>query len=328
MRLEFGKVKALIDQHHRFVLTTHINPDGDGLGCEIGLASFLKQKGKQVSILNHSITPWNYKFLDPNEQIQQFHPATHANLVADADVIFVLDTNSPHRLASLKEDVQKSKACKICIDHHLDKVDFADLYLIDEASAATGQIIYTLCNYLDSSLINEEMATALYVAIMTDTGSFRFPKTDSELHRMIAHLIERGADPVATYQQVYEQSSAQRLQLLGKALAGLGTLRQNKVAYLTVSWEMFRETGTEEADTDNFVTYTLLIQGVQIGLLFTELLDGVKISFRSKGDIEINKLAQEFGGNGHKNAAGAHVTNTRLSDILPAVLERAQDYTT
>lgn len=328
MLVEFEKLRELIDHHHRFVLTTHINPDGDGIGCEVALASFLRQRQKEVAILNHSPTPENYQFLDPDKDILQYNPTSHANLLARADVIFVLDTNSPQRLESLKEDVVKSSAVKVCIDHHLDTIEFADFHLIDENAAATGQIVYRLLHHLDHSAVNQKIATALYVAIMTDTGSFRFPKTDSELHRIIAQLIEFGADPVATYQQVYEQGSAQRLKLLGMALAGLTTERNNRIAYLTVTRKMLEETKTEEADTDNFVTYPLAIRGVQIGLLFTELRDGVKISFRSKGDIEINKLAQEFGGNGHKNAAGARVQRATLDDVLPSVLKHAQQYLT
>lgn len=323
---ELNKVRSLIESHHRFLLTTHINPDGDGLGCEIALAAYLQQKGKHADIINHSATPWNYQFLDPDQRILQFDSRQHTSIVSQAEVIFVLDTNTPHRLESMEEFILTSPAKKVCIDHHLDTTEFADMYLIDDSCAATGEIVFRLIDYLDSKSFTREIAHALYVAIMTDTGSFRFPKTDSGLHRMVARLIEEGADPVEAYHQVYEQSSPHRLRLLGKSLSTLETLQENKIAYLTIDQEMFRETGADEEDIDNFVTYPLSIQGVQIGLLFTELNNGVKISFRSKGEIPINKLAQEFGGNGHKNAAGARVLNARLSEIVDQVLDRAQHY--
>lgn len=323
---QFEACRNIIADAQRFVLTTHVNPDADGLGCELALAQYLQRKGKEVHILNHSATPWNYKFLDPAFQIVQFNPERDAALILNADVIFVLDTNSPDRLQSLKPFVLQSKATKICIDHHLDKVEFADHYIIDEASAATGEILYHLLRFLDEKAVNKEIAVPLYAAIMTDTGSFRFPKTDAELHKIIAHLIEASADPVEIYQQVYEQNSPNRVRLLGKALSTLNVVHNGKVACIQVTREMFKETATSEEDTDNFVTHTLGINGVQIGILVTELADGIKISFRSKGDIPVHKLAQEFGGNGHKNAAGARVQNGILSEEVQKVLERSKQY--
>ncbi|MBI3579337.1 MAG: bifunctional oligoribonuclease/PAP phosphatase NrnA [Ignavibacteriales bacterium] len=323
---EFEQCKTIIARARRFVLTTHVNPDADGLGCELAFARYLQRKGKDVHILNHSSTPWNCKFLDPAQQIVQFNAERDAALILNADAIFVLDTNSPDRLQSLKPFVLQSKATKICIDHHLDKAAFADNYIIDEASAATGEILYRLLRFLDEKTINKEIAGPLYAAIMTDTGSFRFPKTDSELHIIIAHLIEAGADPVEIYQQVYDQSSPNRVRLLGKALSTLEMAHGGRVACITITQEMFKETKTSEEDTDNFVTHTVGIRGVQIGLLVTELADGIKISFRSKGDIPVHKLAQEFGGNGHKNAAGARVQNGTLGEVVQKVLERSKQY--
>ncbi|MBI3587158.1 MAG: bifunctional oligoribonuclease/PAP phosphatase NrnA [Ignavibacteriales bacterium] len=323
---EFETCKNIIARSQRFVLTTHVNPDADGLGSELALARYLQRKGKDVHILNHSSTPWNCEFLDSEQKIIQFNPERDAAFILNADAIVVLDTNSPDRLESLKPFVLQSSATKICIDHHLDKAEFANPYIIDEASAATGEILYRLFRFLDEKAIDKEIAVPLYAAIMTDTGSFRFPKTNSELHKIIAHLLEAGADPVEIYQQVYEQSSSNRVHLLGKALSTLEVVHDGKVACMTVTWEMFKETKTSEEDTDNFITHTMGIRGVQIGLLVTELADGVKISLRSKGDIPVHKLAQEFGGNGHKNAAGARVQQGTLSDVIQQVLERSKHY--
>ncbi len=327
LQKEFEQCRAIIAENTRFVLTTHVNPDGDGLGSEIALAEFLKALGKHATILNHSLTPYYYEFLDPGQEILQFKADLHAGIIREADVIFVLDTNSPDRLVSLKPFVLDSKARKVCIDHHLDKVDFADLYILDDPSAATGEIVYRLLQFLGQHRFNNQIATALYTAIMTDTGSFRFPKTDAEIHRQVAHLIECGADPVAIYQQVYEQGNAGRLQLTGKALSTLQTTQDGKVASILATTEMFRSTETSEVDTDNLINYTLSIKGVQIGLMLTEVDEGVKIGFRSKGEIWINRLAKEFGGNGHKNAAGARVPNGTIDELLPKVLERAKNYT-
>ena len=326
MQHEFELFKKIVEQGKRFVLTTHVNPDGDGLGCEIALAEFLALRGKETHILNHSETPYYYRFFDVRGAIQKFDPAQHSRILQEADVIIVLDTNSPDRLASLKDYVLASKAKKICIDHHLDTTDFADLYILDEPSAATGEILYRLLAFLNGDSFSTETATALYTAIMTDTGSFRFPKTDPEVHRQAAHLIECGADPVAVYQHIYEQGSAGRIQLLGKALSTLQFAHDGKVAALYITKSMFDETKTSGVDADNIVNYTLAINGVQIGIMLSEMEGGIKMNFRSKGDIWINKLAKEFGGNGHKNAAGARVLNGNLHELLQESINRSKSY--
>lgn len=322
----FESCKKIVEEKQRFVLTTHVNPDGDGLGSEIALARYLQHRGKTVVILNHSTTPPNYQLLDPKKEIIQFQPDLHADLIREADAIFILDTNHLSRLRSLEPFVRETRAIKICIDHHLDKDDTADLYLIDESATATGEIVYRLIQYLNGESIDPEIARALYTAIMTDTGSFRFPKTDPEIHRVAAHLIELGADPPTIFQEIYEKSTVNTLHLLGKALSNLKTACSGRVAYMVVTRQMFEETGTKEYETDNFIDFTMRIGGVQIGLLFNELEDGVKISFRSKGDIPVNKLAKEFGGNGHLNAAGARLFNARLEETIKAVLEKAGSY--
>lgn len=323
----FETFKVIVDSNQNFVLTTHINPDGDGLGTECALAYFLKQLGKDALILNHSATPSNYEFLNQIFPIQQFNPFQHTSLVEKADVVIIIDTNSPERLGNLKTAVLQNTGVKVCIDHHLDPEEFADLYILDEPSSATGEIVYRLLNYLnDRQPIDKKIASSLYTAIVTDTGSFRYPKTDPEVHKIVAHLIQAGADPVAIHEAVYEQSSIERLRLLGKALSNIQLAHDGKVAYIVLTKELFADTGTEEVDTDFFVPYTLSIAGVQVGLMFSELDDCIKINFRSKGDIWINELAKHFGGNGHKNAAGARIAHVPMNDLVSQVLELVEVY--
>jgi bifunctional oligoribonuclease and PAP phosphatase NrnA len=326
MRKEFDACRELFDTKQRIVLSTHVNPDPDAIGSEIALAVYLRSRGKEVAILNHSATPANCLFLDRQQSIKLFDPAVHADIIANADLIVVLDANQPDRIQSLRPFVDQSTATKICVDHHLERQAFADVYVVDEEAAATGEILFNLLLYCDPSSISEEIATALYAAIMTDTGSFRFPKTDAVLHRIIAELIERGADPVSIFHKTYEQGTAQRLRLLGNVLSTLEVAHDGKVASVFVTRAMFQNTGTTEEDTENFVTYALTIAGVEIGLMFTELTDGIKISFRSRSDIAVNTLAQEYGGNGHKNAAGARTNERELDKVIRAVLERSKAY--
>ena len=328
MRLEseFEACKMLIDGNESFILTTHIHPDADGLGSELALASYLLSRGKKVRILNHSATPQNCLFLDPHSRVLQFNPSRDAGLFEKAEVIFILDVNQLDRLGELRPFLIQSTAKKVCIDHHPDREDFAELCIIDEEAAATGEILYHLLGQLDQPSLSQEVATCLYTAIMTDTGSFRFPKTDGDLHRIVADLLDHGADPVSSYQDHYEQESLGSLRLLARAMGSITLTHGGAVASMVVTRGDFQETGTTEPDTHSFITKALMIRGVIVGLLLTETDDGVKISFRSKGDIPINKLAQEFGGNGHKNAAGARLQGETLDNILPILLQRVQQY--
>lgn len=326
MPAEFDKFRAIIDLHTNFVLTTHVNPDGDGLGTEVALAIYLQKNGKQVTILNCSATPDNYLFLAQFYPIHQFDPSLHTQIIEDADVIIVLDTNHPDRLVTMKSVFSSSKALKICIDHHPEPADFADLYILDESSTATGEIIYRLLSYLTVQNLDRETAIALYTAIMTDTGSFRYQKTDAETHKIIAQLIQMGADPSAIYGHVYERGSINRLRLLGLALANMQIAQDGKLAYIVLTREMLDQTSTTEIDTEAFVPFCMSIDGVQIGLMFSELNGIVKVSFRSKGDIWINELAKEFGGNGHKNAAGARIPHSNLEELIPQVIKHAELY--
>ena len=323
---QFDLFKRIIDPARRIVLTTHLNPDGDGIGSELALAAYLTESGKDVNILNHSATPDFYQFLDSGNTVRQFDPSAHARIIKEADVIIIVDTNHPDRIADLRDHVLESPAKKIVIDHHLDPHPFADLSVIDDSCAATGEIIFRLLEHLGASPLSPSAATALYAAIMTDTGSFRYPKTDGELHRIVAKLLDCGVDPVETYRQIYDQAPLNRIVLLGKALSTLETFHDGRVAVIAVDRNLFHQTGTTESDVERFVPFAMGIKGVQIGLLFVELQDHVKISFRSLGDIWVNRLAQEFGGNGHKNAAGARVNSTTLKDLKKSVVDRSHHY--
>jgi len=318
---ELEKALALLRESDTIVLTTHVNPDGDGIGSELALSRALRLfLSRHVTILNPNPTPGNYEFLDAEREIRTFEPPRDESTMRDADLIVVVDTSQPGRLRNVGDAMLRSRARRLCIDHHLDPADFADACLIDEEACATGEILLPLVEELTAGNVDIQMATCLYAAIMTDTGSFRYPRTDAHLHRMVARLIEYGADPVAIYDRIYDQWSAGRFQLLGRALSGLEILCEGRLAVMTVTREMLRDTGTTETETDNFSTYPMSIGGVVLGILFIELADGVKMSFRSKGDVWANQLAQAFGGNGHKNAAGARVFDRPLGEIRNDVL--------
>jgi phosphoesterase RecJ-like protein len=243
----------------------------------------------------------------------------------EAELIVVLDCNDPARLDTMRDAVVASPASTLCIDHHLDPVPFADHYLLDDDATSTGELVYRLLQAL-SAEVTPQIAEALYCAIMTDTGSFRYARTDPEIFRIAAHLVECGADPVQSYTNVYEQWSPGRLKLLGEMLAGLRLGAGGRLASVAITRDMLQRTGTTEEDTDTFTTYPMSIAGVAAGILFLETSAGIKISFRSRGNLPINTLAQKFGGNGHRNAAGARLAATHLHDVMQRVLEAAEHH--
>ncbi len=315
--------KQLVDGGRKFVLTTHVNPDGDGLGSEIALNRFLEKLGKESVILNYSETPSNHVFLDPDRKIKQFDEGRDSKTLLEADVLIALDMNNSSRLRSMEKPFLESKAKKAIIDHHLEAKDFVDYQLIDLDSPATGEIVYKCLAGYDSKLLDKQIADALYAAIMTDTGSFRFPRTDAEVHRIVAHLLELGVDPYYIYNNLYEQSSLGRTRLLGEVLAGIKLAYDGRLSYFTITQEQLKRNGVSLDETDNMVNNAGTIGGVVVMIFFLELPDGVKISFRSKGDIPVNELAKMYGGGGHKNASGARLYDVRLGETVENVLRDA-----
>jgi bifunctional oligoribonuclease and PAP phosphatase NrnA len=326
MDVTLDQVYSVFENNSSFVITTHINPDGDAIGSEVALAAFLSNSGKDVLIVNESETPANLKFLASLHPIAHFSEMKDTDRILISDVFIALDANQTSRFQAVWDVVKKGKSYKLCIDHHLSRENFADGFFVDEKASATGEIIYQLLASKDRSAISTPIADALYAAIMTDTGSFRFPSTTSGVHKIISDLIDRGANPSLLYQKIFEEGPVNKLLLLGKALESLHVAHQGAVAYIILRQSAFTETGTTEEDTDNIINFTLTIGGVKIGMMFTEFPNSIKVSFRSKGQIPVNKLAQEFGGNGHLNAAGARLTNLPLDDIVNKVVERSKQY--
>jgi phosphoesterase RecJ-like protein len=327
MTTAFAHFNELVSTASTIVITSHINPDGDAIGSETALALFLKDMGSSVRVINQSPTPDNLQFLsDEIFPVELYEQTRHAALIRAADLIIIVDTNAPNRFFALAGDIAANNGRTICIDHHLEPEEFADLYIVDAEATATSELLYRLFHYIKADGITTAVARALYAGIMTDTGSFRFPKTDVETHTITADLLRRGVDPSAMYQAIYDNGPVNKLQLLGRALDSIRTIESGAVAWMVLRQNDFDETTTVAADTDNLINYTLSIGGVRIGLLFTDVDGVVKVSFRSKGDIWINKLAKEFGGNGHKHAAGARITGRAIDDIIGEVTSRARTY--
>jgi bifunctional oligoribonuclease and PAP phosphatase NrnA len=325
--IDFQLLKQIISESDSFLITTHVNPDADALGSEIALYLILKELGKEVFIVNYSETPYNLLFLDKSGAIETYEEGKHNPVIYAIDVIIALDFNKWDRTVKMKQALIKSKALKICIDHHLDPENIADHFFIDINYSACGEIIYDFIKKTDIVSMTYELAYPLYAAIMTDTGSFRFERTTQELHIIASEMLKLGVIPGEVFDKIYDQSKFSKFKLLGRSLNSL-TLSANGgyISYMILTRKDFSETGAVESDTDGFVNFALSVENVKIGILFVELKEGFKVSFRSKGNISVNQLAKEYGGGGHTNAAGARFFTNNLYELLPEILNKAAEY--
>ncbi len=322
----FTDLNSIIEKYETFIITTHVNPDADAIGSELAFYFLLKKKNKRVKVINTSETPEYLTFLDKDSITEQYSAKLHDFEITKADALIALDLNQISRTARMSSVIEKSNIFKVCIDHHQDPEDFADLLINDITYTATGEIIYDFIEQTYPDNFDLNIAENLYAAIMTDTGSFRFERTTSKTHMIAAKLLDMKVNPTEIYNQIYDQNSYSKLKLLGTALSELKIIHENRLAYMVITQELLKLFNTKETEVDGFVNYCVSIKGVQIGLLFFELKNGIKISFRSKGKIAVNKLASEFEGGGHQNAAGSRIFDCKLDDYLNEVLYAAKKY--
>ncbi len=319
----------LIASNNSFVLTTHINPDGDALGSELGLAEWLMSIGKTVAIYNFSPVPENFYFLDEERPIvKQFDASRDSGAISSADVFMLLDTNDPDRTKSLGTLLQDHKM-PVLVDHHLEPKQFAKISFIDTEATSTGEMVYRLIQDMMPKFggkISPKAAQAMYVAIMTDTGSFKFPRTDSDILRTCADLIDLGADPVKCYNETYNSAKASRLKLIGASLASIKFFFDDKLATQLITQDDLKTAGASPEEVDGFVQFPLQVKSLVFSIFFLQLPNGWKISFRSRGEeSSAAEVAKTFGGNGHFNAAGARVyENIPFDDLLKQVCEAVE----
>jgi phosphoesterase RecJ-like protein len=222
---------------------------------------------------------------------------------------------------------RNSTATMVLIDHHLKPEGWFDVEFIRDTAAATGELVYEIIEAIDPSLIDEEIATALYTAIVTDTGSFRYSNVSPRLHRIVADILERGEiEPAPIHETIYDRESMPSLRLLGRMLNRIRLRYDGQLAYSVVTQRMVEDTGASWDDKKGFVNYVLSIEGVKAALLFSEVDDGSKISFRSEASVRVDEWARSFGGGGHRNAAGAYVKRPTFEKAIEDVVEAAPRY--
>jgi phosphoesterase RecJ-like protein len=323
MTEEIVRLLSVISNSKRIAISTHINPDGDAIGSALGLYFYIVGKGIEVLIINPGDTAYNLKFLPGENFIHVYNPVIDDKYLMSCDTIIIVDLNDITRLRSLGETIIKSQATKVVVDHHLEPKEFADLYIVDTEASSAGEIVCRILNADKNYKLSQDAATALYVAIMTDTGSFRFPRTTGDVHRIIGDLIDHGADPVMIYDEIYNREPLRVKKLFGYGISAVDIHFEGKVAIMSITKDMFNRSGAKPEEIENFVEKLLSIDGVRIGILLCDEYDqnDIRISFRSKGEFGIRELAQKFGGGGHFYASGARVNNGKIEEVKERILE-------
>lgn len=308
----------LIQQSQTILVAAHESPDGDALGSTLALTSALREMGKDVVAYNRDKVPPEYAFLPGSDSITQSQDER-----TGFDAGFVLDAGDLQRAGTWMRN-----SCKtlVNIDHHPFSKDFGDFYFVDTEACATGVMIYRLLQACEHK-ISTEVATCIYTAILSDTGSFRYSNANPEAFRVAGEMVACGVDPWSIASGLYENQSHERLRLLALALPTLQTSACGLYASIAVTLEMYASSGACEEDTDRFINYPRSVRGVEVAIFFRQLNEkSFKVGFRSKGNIDVGALARAMGGGGHHNAAGATVDGsldsvqgwvyTRVAELL------------
>jgi len=298
----------------RAVLTTHLNADGDGAGSQAAVASWLRANGTDVWIINPTPFPNSFRFLVQREEwIVPAGSSRARDLCDQADLAVVLDTGEVPRIGRVRDLIRDLPT--VVVDHHPPgEHAIGGILFRDPEACATGELIYDLILAADGPW-TDDIALGIYVAILTDTGSFRFSNSSSGSHQIVADMIERGVQPESVYERVYGGAPLKRYQLLRHALGTLEYDEEYGISWMTVPSEAFDELDATGEDIEGMVDVPRSIEQTQVGLLFRKTSKGdIKVSFRSSGSVDVNKLARRFGGGGHVKASGA---------IVPGPLEQA-----
>jgi phosphoesterase RecJ-like protein len=317
-------LRPLLHKARTAALLTHVDPDGDGIGAQICLQAYLRGIGLEARVLNTEPLPLRYRFLDPGGAVEVYDPARHEAFVRDADLVFMLDNSSVSRMGPLEAAVRACRGVTVCIDHHNVVEDFWKVNILDPEACATGELVFQIIKALGGRP-DRRAAQAAYVSLVTDTGYFRFSKTSPRCHEAAAEMLAAGVEPPRVYEEVYERDSAALVRLSGAALAALRLEGDGRLAWISLTLEQIAACRAESEDTSDIVNELLRIDGVRLAVFFKELPGGrTKLSLRSKGDLDVNRLAASFGGGGHTNAAGA-VLGVPLERAFETVLRPCRD---
>jgi phosphoesterase RecJ-like protein len=322
MSVDWTPFVEFVRRHRRFLLMTHVRPDGDALGSELALAGALRQLGKTVRVVIASNLPPRYRFLDPDgTRVERYAPPGDG--FRDTDAVIVVDTGTWNQLGDFGPFLKELPVPRLVIDHHRTQDDLGGPHLVDTGAEAAGRLVYEACLALGAQL-TPEIADALFLALATDTGWFRHPSTAPRTFALAEELVKAGANPTALYDQLFERNPLGKLRLTGRALDRLRTVAGGQVAYTEIFLADYEETGSTPPDTEDLINFPRSVEGVEVALLFIEQrAGGVKVSFRSRGTVDVDALAERFGGGGHRLASGATLPGA-MAEALATVLQAVE----
>ncbi len=326
---EFQAFKASLEQAKRILISTHLLPDGDGLGAEAALFHYLKRARKACRVYNPDQLPKRYRFLDPKANML-LGPG-EVELWDTCDLWVIVDTNDPRRLGKVWQEMSLRSKKIVFLDHHPEIAGSVGINypphsttLSDVTSSSIGEMLHKLFSELNLGKINKDVALGLYVSVMTDTNSFRYSRTTPESHHIAAEMIELGVNPEEVYQAIYSSKDVSHLKLLGHVLSNVKVAAGGKIAWLEMNRELRKTYQASADDTQSFLNLLLLLKDAEVVCLFREEDDGdVRVSIKSKGRIIVNRLAQDLGGGGHDYAAGLQLTQT-LEKTVDTVIKRLE----
>ena len=299
-RMVMEQILQLIEQSQTFLIASHESPDGDAIGSSLALANALREMGKDVTVYNRDRVPPEYAFIPGHESL-----TTQSCETATFDAGFVLDAGELRRAGDW---IRQGCRALVNIDHHPYSEDFGDHYFVDTEASATGVLIYRLLAAAGHP-ISTEVATCIYTAILSDTGSFRYSNANQEAFQVAGEMVAKGVDPWSIASGLYESQEQVRLRLLALALPTLKVSESGLYATIEVTLDMYKTAGAIDEHTDRFINYPRSVRGVEVAIFLRQLTESsFKVGFRSKGNIDVGALARAMGGGGHHNAAGATVT--------------------
>ena len=328
---EIESINHLLANPKKIAIIPHRSPDGDAMGSTLALYHFLLKDGHQPLVIAPNDFPEFLAWLPGSDQVLIYENEKEktTQILNECDLIFTLDFNALHRTGEMEKVLSQLQAPFIMIDHHQSPENYATYTYSDTQFGSTCEMIYNFISFLDKkNQIDKTIATCIYTGILTDSGSFRFPKTTGTTHRIIADLIDLGVENTQIPIWLFDNSSYNSVQLLGRALQNMIVIPEHKTAYITLSQKELDEFNYQKGDTEGIVNYGLSIKGIHLAAIFIEHKDEniIKISFRSQGDFDVNQFARNhFNGGGHINAAGGksyenlHETVRKFRDLLSSI---------
>jgi bifunctional oligoribonuclease and PAP phosphatase NrnA len=305
MTIDWAKLSQFIARHDRFLVSSHVRPDADAIGSCLGMAYLLESLGKQATIVSPSAVPPSLAFLDPERKVKHLGQDIHISELAAAQAHMIVDTSAWAQLADVGKWLKSAGIPRAVVDHHVSNDDLGAELFKDTKSEATGALVFQFSEYLKVQL-SHPVAVAVFAAIATDTGWFRFSATSGETMRTIGKLIDLGVRQDEIYRELYEQATLARMRLFGRALGRITIEEGGQLAFTWVTAADFSEFGAVPSDTEDLVNECLKITGTRAAFIAIEQPTGaVKVSFRSRNALDVAKVAESFGGGGHKQAAGA-----------------------